>query len=540
MIVQNSFTPITLGQSKPDKQMTQQQSFETFLASLTVKVPSWESRERWQRMGTYAKGRILARRQLATSNTENSDTEVVDRVVDELMEMHSPGFEEDWHAHELALRQEALLKVKSKAQEMLAHYKSRCRVDDKPIPKTVLPGARERSSHLYYIELTDNYKFIPIEPWVMRQISQKMDDEQLHPDALSTIPATPARRRKKGLFTTVRNLLAAYFQDFPSTVKESDFLSMREVCSAVLDFTKLLSPLDAGDRNGLVHGTIIDPLNVAAANENRLLDLAKALAAKRKRLRSLNERVPNVNELADFRTGIPFQLRRKDLIAIALNVGDEGRNSNFQTLLEGYKWMADDVIAALDNNLTEQEWLFVSDVYGVYSHLLPEVEDHYRDLTGLEFERPDERPFKPRPFDMTIGGYYPQMYDLTRCKLTNRDGPFVGYDVSITPPYQWGIDRRSEKIIRINFDLIVPTLTQQLHDLAFRRALMQAHKIISHNNIKAAINRTFGTEYYDAISMQWKRLVTCRDLGGVACDRQNNFERDPDELQKASQATKAA
>ena len=96
----------------------------------------------------------------------------------------------------------------------------------------------------------------------------------------------------------------------------------------------------------------------------------------RKGQESLDDPVGDLRELTDFRTGRPFYFRRKDLIAIALNVGDEGENSNFQTLTEGYKWRADDVVMTLDQTLSEKEWEFVAEVYKLYAELLSQVRSY--------------------------------------------------------------------------------------------------------------------------------------------------------------------
>jgi len=149
-----------------------------------------------------------------------------------------------------------------------------------------------------------------------------------------------------------------------------------EVRSAVRALESFLEPLDAGNQNGIVHQFIIEPMNLAIATEERLLCYAAELCTQSTRLECLNTRV--TTELTDPGAGTPFQFRRKDLIAVALNIGDQGNNSNFKNMVEGYKWKVDDVIAVLDRNLTEQEWLFVNEVYGVYCRLLPEVEEFIR------------------------------------------------------------------------------------------------------------------------------------------------------------------
>jgi hypothetical protein len=234
-----------------------------------------------------------------------------------------------------------------------------------------------------------------------------------------------------------------FFQSFlHNHLRHFDPLSMQAVVSAVSDFERLLDPFDGGDRNGIFHQSFIDPMKEALDKERTLRRSAEGLGKCLKQLKSLDDRVGDLRGLTDYRTGRPFWFRRKDLIAIALNVGDCGENSNFQTLIDGYKWRADDVLLTLDQALSKKEWEFVAEVYKVYAELLPESANLYQQLHGVEFElrRIYERKFKAANFDITVGGYYPQMYDLSRCSPEHVSG--IG---AIRTAY-WGKDFKGEKL----------------------------------------------------------------------------------------------
>jgi hypothetical protein len=209
------------------------------------------------------------------------------------------------------------------------------------------------------------------------------------------------------------------------------------------------------------------------------------------------------------------------LIAIALNVGDSGEKSNFQTLTDGYKWRADDVIMTLDRTLSENEWDFVAEVYKVYAELLQQSTDLYRRFTGVEFEHRGihERKFKAGDFNIAVGGYYPQMYDLSRCS------PESVSEIGAIRTVYWGKDK-GEKLIRINFDLILPTIAQQVHGLAFREATIQNKKIISDKRFKDSICEKLGPGYYDEILKAANRVWSCENVDRAIWDQRNNSERD--------------
>jgi hypothetical protein len=216
--------------------------------------------------------------------------------------------------------------------------------------------------------------------------------------------------------------------------------------STIQAFKSLLEPLHTNDQQNIFYQFIIEPMNSAVTHEERLLSYAAELVKKANQLTFVDSPIKTITELTDFHTGKPFLFRRKDLIAIALNVGDQGSESNFETMLEGYRWKKDDVIAVLDRHLTEQEWLFVSAVFGVYRLLLPEVECFYLRSSGVRLRRPCDRYFKPCYFDINIGGYYPQMYDLDRSTIVQHshssEALLTRDYVFITPPCQRRIGQK--------------------------------------------------------------------------------------------------
>jgi hypothetical protein len=376
------------------------------------------------------------------------------------------------------------------------------------------PEIKRRSTDLYYGELTDNLKWFPLEASVMYEIAQRMTNELVHPHTKKPISVDESHNRPR------QNGDPQSF--LHNDLRLVDPLSMQAVESAVSDFERLVDPFDRGDRNGIFHQAVIDPMKESLDKERSLRHSLDDLVRCYKRLKSLGDPVKDLRDLTDFRTGRPYYFRRKDLIAIALNVGDYGEKSNFQTLTDGYKWRADDVVMTLDRTLSEKEWEFVAEVYKVYAELLQQSESLYHDVTGTEFEFHGiyEGKFKARDFNITVGGYYPQMYDLSRCT------PERVSEIGAIRTAYWGKDFKGEKLIRINFDLILPTIAHQVHDLAFREAIIQTMKIIRDNKIKDTICERLGVAYYDDILKAVNRVWSCENVDRLIWDQRNNSERD--------------
>jgi TPR repeat protein len=500
-------------EASPDRAVIRGQSLQEFFASFTPRPRSYVREQ--DAMMTYAKERVLSRKRSSPISTQDTVDDFVSDLSDALFEMRSPNFKEEWRAYNLSVAEQTVLKVKDKAEELLKHHSAASLRRGDLVAEQIRPEIERRSTDLYYGELTDNLKWFPIEPSVMYEIAQRMTNELVHPDAKKPISVEEShnRSRQNG---DPQSLL----HNDPRRV---DPLSIQAVVSAVSDFERLVDPFDRGDRNGIFHQAIIDPMKESLDKERTLRHSLDGLVRCYKQLKSLGDPVKDLRDLTDFRTGRPFYFRRKDLIAIALNVGDYGESSNFQTLTEGYKWRADDVVMTLDRTLSEKEWEFVAEVYKVYAELLEQSKVLYREVTGIEFEpyKIVEQKFKVRDFNITVGGYYPQMFDLSRC--TPEPVSDIG---AIRTPRYLGTGFRGDRLIRINFDLILPTIASQIHDLAFRQAIIQTMKLIPDDRIKETICNRFGAGYYDDILKAAKRVWSCEYVDRAIWDQRNNSERD--------------
>ncbi len=112
------------------------------------------------------------------------------------------------------------------------------------------------------------------------------------------------------------------------------------------------------------------------------------------------------------------------------------------------------------------------------------------------------------------------MYDLSRCF------PEHVSEIGAIRTAFWGTAFKGEKLIRINFDLILPTMAHQVHDLSFREAIIQTIKIIRDNKLKDIICERLGAGYYDDILRAANRVWSCENVDRRSLDECNNSERD--------------
>ncbi len=208
--------------------------------------------------------------------------------------------------------------------------------------------------------------------------------------------------------------------------------------------------------------------------------------------------------------GIERKLVRRDLIGVALNVGND---SNYQKLLKGHAWSDDQVRTMLDT-LTKEEWDFVTGVWDTLETMWPDIAKLQKEMTGLEPDKVAVRPITTK-FGTHKGGYYPLMYDPIasaqgELQLSARIGNLLepGYTKATTPK---GHTKSRIEAFSAPIDLDVNNLTSHIagviKDLTHRKWAMDANWILSDREVRAAVADHMGPEYVTRLN-DWVRQVT--------------------------------
>lgn len=214
-------------------------------------------------------------------------------------------------------------------------------------------------------------------------------------------------------------------------------------------------------------------------------------------------------------TGLNDTFTRMELIAIALNLGNNG---NVAALVDGFKWFAapagmetdyaaakTKIIAALDKHLTKRDWEFVQETWSIIGQFRDEAFNLHQRLTGLRPEEVEADPIASK-HGTFAGGYYPLKFDPLRDAVTERreakeNTPVSNWGVSsLSPMTKKGhlIDRKGSggRPVRLDFGVATDHIQNVIHDLAYREALIDANRIISDERFRAAFIRTVGKEQY--------------------------------------------
>ncbi len=272
------------------------------------------------------------------------------------------------------------------------------------------------------------------------------------------------------------------------------------VDAGLLKMETIVDWLDGGNSDGVFNRVVFRPIADAQAREQ---DMTKDYFA---RIKTAMEGVPNVErwadrvtipDLFDRETGQPLTVTRQRLVAMALNMGNEG---NIQRLTDGYGWNRDTVLAVLNRELTAYDWRFVQNIWDTIDTLWPEIAAMERRVNGVEPEKVEAVPVETSAGTLR-GGYYPAIYDTARDLRAEQNAGKAG-DL-LDAKYTRATTRASatkdrldkvKRPILLEVGVINRHLGEVIHDITHREAIINAHKFLNDSRIQQAVNETLGPE----------------------------------------------
>lgn len=219
---------------------------------------------------------------------------------------------------------------------------------------------------------------------------------------------------------------------------------------------------------------------------------------------------------------------RDFLIGFALNMGNAG---NKKKAIEGMNFTETQVKEMLDH-LTRQEWELVQGIWDTFESLWPDIAALQKEMTGLAPPKVEATPVITR-FGTFRGGYFPVVYDSDKSKAgmaqenerLRSSGPFAtGYSFATTA--RGHVKARVENFtaaMRFSLDVVPNRLARHIHDLTHRQAVVNAHRILSDSEIKAALQDALGLEVERAMYPWLKRQAN--DSAFDVLDGTSGFKR---------------
>lgn len=266
--------------------------------------------------------------------------------------------------------------------------------------------------------------------------------------------------------------------------------------------------LDGGNSNGVFNRIAFRPIAEAQDRENALAQdylgrIGEAFSTlPRDVVKRWQDRV-QLPELQNRDTGNPWVLTRQQIVAIALNTGNEG---NMQRLTDGYGWPPHLVRDVLNRELRAEEWRFVQQVWDIIDTLWPEIAAVERRVNGVEPDKVMATPVET-PHGTFRGGYYPAVYDTAKSyraeQFTGEASDLLDGRYTRATTRASSSKERSEKVKRpllLSLGVINRHLGEVIHDITHREALINAWRFLGEERVMRAVDQSLGP----AVRQQFK------------------------------------
>ena len=209
-------------------------------------------------------------------------------------------------------------------------------------------------------------------------------------------------------------------------------------------------------------------------------------------------------------------LNKANMLAVALNWGNQ---YNRDALMRGYGWSEAQVQAIL-SKLDARDWQTVQSVWDYIDSFWPQIEAREKELSGVAPQKVEATEVVT-PHGTFRGGYYPVVFDsklswrqvVLEEKANVRD-LFGGHWARAMTRHGHTNERTDTggKPIRLELSGMTEHLTNVVHDLAFRPALIDVGRLINDKEIRESIEHSLGREYYKQLN-PW--------LSAMASDRRD-------------------
>lgn len=330
----------------------------------------------------------------------------------------------------------------------------------------------------------------------MKRLKQRTPDDVLNPG-----------EGGKGL-----DAIRAASMRFKSAVKSGD--------ASLLKMEQVMDWLDNHDTNGVFNRIVFRRIADAEAREN---DMRKAITAKFKEAfdaapdevtKDFSNRY-TMPELPDDKTGKPTSMLKSEVIAMALNTGNE---SNYAKLLEGKGWTDHAVQRVLNRHMTKGDWDIVQRIWDTIDTLWPEIEALEKRVSGVAPPKVVPREVVT-PHGRYAGGYYPIVYDPLRSYTADRHKGretdlFASNYTKATTRHGFTNERieQYKAPLYLSLDVLPRHVGQVIHDIAYREAIIDAHRFLSDSKVREGVENTLGREYYAQFTPWLKAIANDRNV----------------------------
>lgn len=200
---------------------------------------------------------------------------------------------------------------------------------------------------------------------------------------------------------------------------------------------------------------------------------------------------------------------KEKILAMALNWGNEG---NRDRVLRGYNYDQATVRDAF-KVLGAKDWGFVQDTWDHIDKYWPEIAKLEMDVNGVEPTKVEPTPFT-NEHGKFRGGYYPIAYDAEKSAEAfqnnqSKDALFKQYSTAKAATDQGHTQARVSQVkrmVRLSLDVLTNHHEDIIHDLEFRKAVIDTSRFLREGDAKTAIVNAIGIKGYAGFN-DWLKSV---------------------------------
>jgi hypothetical protein len=315
------------------------------------------------------------------------------------------------------------------------------------------------------------------------------------------------------------NVGGKYAEKFQIGAKDqSKFKSMVEAITNLPDtlapsLTNVLTLadfLDRQDSDGPMKKYVYRVMK--GAEDNKIVRHDKAKEA----LREIFEKHYKPNELKEYKNKsevIPEfggrKLTKEQQLSILLNWGNEG---NRQRIRDGYG-VTDAAVEAVINRLPKRDFDFAQDTW---NHL----HSYWHEIVALEMDVNGVEPKGVEPAKISSvhgeyeGGYYPISYDPTKSSsaldfLNNKSELYKQFSTAKAHTESGHTEARARfnaTPVDLSLNVLFNHLENVVHDLEFRRAVIDVNRLLNHKDVKTSITNALDIKGYKTFG-EWLKSI---------------------------------
>ncbi|AQW29130.1 hypothetical protein JK151_08845 [Ralstonia syzygii subsp. celebesensis] len=282
----------------------------------------------------------------------------------------------------------------------------------------------------------------------------------------------------------------------------------RSLEASLLKMEQMMDWLDARNPNGVFNRVVFRRIADAGTKENDLLarvkgDIDKLVHENLADVTKDGGKVYVADGLIDGLTGQAQRFTKKQMLMLAGNMGND---SNAAKLLAGEKWQESAVWDFLNKNMGKADWDFVAGIGRALESLWPEKLAMSRRLGNTNPEKIQPRAFDT-PHGRYDGWYWPMIYDPARAQDVAERGAKAG-DALFENIYSRAntdtgrMNTRNANYARpllLDLDAIPRVIKDEIHDIAFREAVIDADKFLSQKTVRQAVIDALSQQHYDQL-----------------------------------------